>query len=118
MKANIENSVPQFLIIREEDIRRAAKMVVDGNPFFCDAGMLNDKYFAYVAAFGFSIMGKTISPSFDEDFGIKKGFDLAGGSVIVFEPDVEVPASVSDEDISAALLLKTPAGERPHTANG
>jgi len=58
---------------------------------------------AYVAAFGFSIMGKTISPSFDEDFGIKKGFDLAGGSVIVFEPDVDAPASVSEEDISAAL---------------
>ena len=48
-------------------------------------------------------MGKTITASFDEDFGIKKGFDLAGGSVIVFEPDVKDPASVSDEEISAAL---------------
>jgi len=58
---------------------------------------------AYVAAFGFSFMGKTISPSFDEDFGIKKGFDLAGGSVIVFEPDIDNPASVTEEEISAAL---------------
>lgn len=58
---------------------------------------------AYVAAFGVSFMGKTIPASFDEDFGIKKGFDLAGGSVIVFEPDVEDSSTVSDEDISAAV---------------
>lgn len=58
---------------------------------------------AYVAAFGVSLMGKTITASFDEDFGIKKGFDLAGGSVIVFEPDVKDMSTVSDEDISAAL---------------
>ena len=58
---------------------------------------------AYVAAFGVSFMGKTITASFDEDFGIKKGFDLAGGSVIVFEPDVKDMSTVSEEDISAAL---------------
>ncbi len=58
---------------------------------------------AYVAAFGVSLMGKTISPSFDEDFGIEKGFDLAGGSVIVFEPDVKDPSSVPDEQIDAAI---------------
>ena len=58
---------------------------------------------AYVAAFGVTLMGKTITASFDEDFGIKKGFDLAGGSVIVFEPDVKDMSTVSDEDISAAL---------------
>ncbi len=58
---------------------------------------------AYVAAFGVSFMGKTITASFDEDFGIKKGFDLAGGSVIVFEPDVKDMDSVSAEDISAAV---------------
>ena len=33
-------------------IRQAAKMAIDGKPFFCDAGQLNGKYFAYVAAFG------------------------------------------------------------------
>ncbi len=59
-------------------------------------------FLAYVAAFGISFMGKTISPSFDEDFGIEKGFDLAGGSVIVFEPKVEDPTKVSDEQIDAA----------------
>ncbi|MBO5742796.1 MAG: protein translocase subunit SecD [Clostridia bacterium] len=58
---------------------------------------------AYVAAFGVSFMGKTITASFDEDFGIKKGFDLAGGSVIVFEPDVKDMSTVTGEDISAAL---------------
>ncbi len=60
-------------------------------------------FLAYVAAFGISFMGKTISPSFDEDFGIEKGFDLAGGSVIVFEPEVEDPTSVGDEEIDAAI---------------
>lgn len=34
------------------NIRQAAKMAIDGKPFFCDAGQLNGKYFAYVAAFG------------------------------------------------------------------
>ncbi len=58
---------------------------------------------AYVAAFGVTIFNKTITASFDEDFGIKKGFDLAGGSVIVFEPDVEDNYSVKDSDISAAV---------------
>ena len=58
---------------------------------------------AYVAAFGLEIMGKYIPASFDEDFGIKKGFDLAGGSVIVFEPEVEDMDAVTDEDISAAV---------------
>ena len=58
---------------------------------------------AYVATFGVSFMGKTITASFDEDFGIKKGFDLAGGSVIVFEPDVKDMSTVSEEDISAAV---------------
>ena len=58
---------------------------------------------AYVAAFGVSIMGKTITASFDKDFGIKKGFDLAGGSVIVFEPDVKDMSTVAAEDISAAV---------------
>ena len=58
---------------------------------------------AYVAAFGFKIMGKVVPASFDEDFGIKKGFDLAGGSVIVFEPEVDDISSVTDEQINAAV---------------
>ena len=58
---------------------------------------------AYVAAFGLEIMGKYIPASVDEDFGIKKGFDLAGGTVIVFEPEVEDMDTVTDEDISAAV---------------
>jgi len=34
------------------DLRNSSKMVVNGSPFFCDAGQFNDSYFAYVAAFG------------------------------------------------------------------
>lgn len=58
---------------------------------------------AYVAAFGVEIMGKYIPASFDEEFGIKKGFDLAGGSVIVFEPEVEDLGAVTEEQIDAAV---------------
>ena len=58
---------------------------------------------AYVAAFGLEIMGKYIPASFDEELGIKKGFDLAGGSVIVFEPEVEDMGTVTEEQISAAV---------------
>ncbi len=58
---------------------------------------------AYVAAFGVEIMGKYIPASFDEEFGIKKGFDLAGGSVIVFEPEVEDLGTVTEEQIDAAV---------------
>ena len=58
---------------------------------------------AYVAAFGVEIMGKYIPASFDEEFGIKKGFDLAGGSVIVFEPKVEELDTVTEEQIAAAV---------------
>jgi len=58
---------------------------------------------AYVAVFGVSFAGKTIAPSFDEDFGIEKGFDLAGGSVVVFEPkDVDL-SKVTDAQLDAAV---------------
>lgn len=52
------------------DLRRAAKMIVDGTPFFCDAGMLNEKYFAYVAAFGaFTSVSYDTSQEFKNIFG-------------------------------------------------
>ena len=34
------------------DLKASSKMTVEGSPFFCDAGQFNDKFFAYVAAFG------------------------------------------------------------------
>ncbi|MBQ4526915.1 MAG: protein translocase subunit SecD [Clostridia bacterium] len=58
---------------------------------------------AYVAVFGLECMGKVVPASFDEDIGIKRGFDLAGGSVIVFEPNIEGDYEVTDDDISAAI---------------
>ena len=56
---------------------------------------------AYVAVCGFEGFGKVIPAAFDEDIGIKRGFDLAGGSVIVFEPTGEGSENVTDEDIEA-----------------
>ncbi len=52
------------------DIRQSAKMVVDGTPFFCDAGKMNDNYFAYVAAFGaFTSVSYDTSQDFKNVFG-------------------------------------------------
>lgn len=44
-----------------------------------------------VAFYGFNIAGFTYGGVFDEDKGIKKGIDLAGGSVITFQADAENP---------------------------
>jgi len=52
------------------DLRRAAKMVVEGSPFFCDAGKFNDKNFAYVAAFGaFTSVSYDTAQEFKNVFG-------------------------------------------------
>lgn len=52
------------------DISQAAKMVVSGSPFYCDAGLLNDRYFAYVAAFGaFTSVSYDTSQEFKNIFG-------------------------------------------------
>ena len=52
------------------NVRHAAKMSVDGKPFFCDTGKINDKYFAYVAAFGaFTSVSYNTSQDFKNIFG-------------------------------------------------
>ena len=52
------------------DVMQAAKMVVEGSPFFCDAGKMNNKYFAYVAAFGaFTSVSYDTSQEFKNIFG-------------------------------------------------
>lgn len=35
-----------------KEMDKAAKLIVEGTPFVCDLGRLNDDYFVYVAAFG------------------------------------------------------------------
>lgn len=52
------------------DVRSAAKMAVDGKPFFCDAGKFNDSYFSYVAAFGaFTSVAYDTAQEFKNVFG-------------------------------------------------
>lgn len=55
---------------------------------------------AYVASFGVSIGNYSISPVLDEENGIKRGLDLAGGAVIVYEAQAD---SVSENDMNAVL---------------
>lgn len=52
------------------NVLQAAKMVTEGKPFLCDAGQLNDMYFAYVAAFGaFTAVSYDTSQEFKNIFG-------------------------------------------------
>ena len=64
--------------------------------------------FAYVAAFDVKIGNIEIPSTFDKDKGIKQGLDLVGGSIIVFEPDVEDLSKVTSEDMnSAESIIRT-----------
>lgn len=58
---------------------------------------------AYVAACGLTIGNFQIPKALDPDNGIKRGLDLAGGSVIVFEADTE--AAVSEDDMTAVKAV-------------
>ena len=58
--------------------------------------------FAYVAAFDVKIGNIEIPSTFDKEKGIKQGLDLVGGSIIVFEPDVEDLSKVTSADMDAA----------------
>lgn len=52
------------------NVLQAAKMVTEGKPFLCDAGQLNNMYFAYVAAFGaFTAVSYDTSQDFKNIFG-------------------------------------------------
>ena len=57
---------------------------------------------AYIAAFDVTIGGFRVPSTFDKERGIRQGLDLVGGSVIVFEPDVEDLSTVTDEDMVPA----------------
>ena len=58
--------------------------------------------FAYVAAFDVKIGNIEIPSTFDKEKGIKQGLDLVGGSIIVFEPDVEDLSKVTSDEMGAA----------------
>ena len=56
---------------------------------------------AYIAAFGLQIGKTKIHNVLDEEHGIKRGIDLAGGSELVFEPADE-GKEVTEKDLEAA----------------
>ena len=60
---------------------------------------------ACIAAFDVKIGNLRVPSTFDEERGIKKGLDLVGGSIIVFEPDVEDVSKVSSADLEAAETI-------------
>ncbi len=56
---------------------------------------------AYIAAFGLQIGKTKIHNVLDEEHGIKRGIDLAGGSELVFEP-ADDAKEVTEKDLEAA----------------
>ena len=62
----------------------------------------------YTAAFGFNLTSPFTGNEYyfpkvlDENYGIKRGLDLVGGSIIALEPDVENP---STEEVDAAMQV-------------
>lgn len=62
---------------------------------------------AYIAAFGLQIGSTKIYNVLDENHGIKRGIDLAGGSELVFEP-AEDAKNVTEKNLEAAQeVLRT-----------
>ncbi len=56
-----------------------------------------------VVVFGDITIGNIRIPGvLDEDLGVRKGLDLTGGSVVVFEPDVEDLSTVTEEQMDSA----------------
>ncbi|MBE7033277.1 MAG: protein translocase subunit SecD [Ruminococcaceae bacterium] len=58
--------------------------------------------FAYIAADDVKIGKFHVPSTFDKEKGIRQGLDLVGGSVIVFEPDVDDLSEVSSSQMDAA----------------
>lgn len=59
----------------------------------------------YVAMFGLTIGGKVLLPAtFDEEYGVRKGLDLTGGSVLVFEADGDAEITASNMDQTVSIL--------------
>lgn len=58
---------------------------------------------AYIAAFGLNVGGYQIPSALDEENGIRRGLDLAGGSYIVFEADTD--GAVTDSDMQAVISV-------------
>ena len=59
---------------------------------------------AYIAAFGLEIGNYKITNVMDSEHGIKKGMDLAGGAMILFEADTDGAVTSSDLDSVEAVL--------------
>jgi len=70
---------------------------------------------AYIAAFGLQVGNFKIHNVLDEEHGIKRGIDLAGGSELVFEPGDDAK-NVTEEDLEAAQeVLRTRLSAQGYT---
>ena len=72
-------------------------------------------FLAYIAAFGLSIGKTQIHNVLDEEHGIRRGIDLAGGSALVFEA-ADADQKVTEKDIEAAKqVLQTRLSAQGYT---
>lgn len=60
----------------------------------------------YVAFFGYNIAGFTYGGIFDPDKGIRKGIDLAGGSVITFQADADNPTDAEMDVVESIFQTR------------
>lgn len=72
-------------------------------------------FLAYIAAFGLSVGKTQIHNVLDEEHGIRRGIDLAGGSSLVFEA-ADADQKVTEKDIEAAKqVLQTRLSAQGYT---
>ncbi len=72
-------------------------------------------FLAYIAAFGLSVGKTQIHNVLDEEHGIRRGIDLAGGSALVFEA-ADADQKVTEKDIEAAKqVLQTRLSAQGYT---
>lgn len=60
----------------------------------------------YVAFFGFNVAGFKYGGMLDAEKGIRKGIDLAGGSVITFQADAENPTEAQMEIVESIFTAR------------
>lgn len=59
-----------------------------------------------VAFYGFNISGFSYGGMFDEEKGIKKGIDIAGGSVITFQANTEAPTDDQMKSVESVFQTR------------
>lgn len=91
-----------------KDMMAAAKLVVDGNALVCDVGSLNDRFFAYTAAFGlFSDVSYDTPQTFKNQLG-RLAYILSGATrlhdIKTYHLKVETEDEIQEDDFIVGMV--------------